>query len=40
MDRIKEVGESILRMVDQEINMSVVIKMWVSGELMFYLPLQ
>ena len=38
--RTKEAGESVLRMMDQEVNRTEPIKAWVSGELIFYLPFQ
>ena len=37
VNRAKEAGESVMRMVDQGINMTEPVKTWVSGELIFYL---
>ena len=39
-DRIKEAGEAVLRIVDQEGNMTKLVETWVSGELIPYLPFQ
>ena len=35
--RVREAGESVLRMMDQEVHMTESIKAWVSGELSFYM---